>query len=929
MPHQKKKKADISAFNPRAEFIIQAQNMDRTVTAEDRTAMQNARQRHLQGVGNHDPLLHVVVPDANNLPNARQGGFLNRLETAVDAALTPAEALPPLRPEANRLLEAATLFLHNQTPSISSVTQQPNPTDNNVDGELADTTTVANTTTDIIQEARTRLQQRRTGRLSLDVRLARQQSNRNKAVVINPNTHRELLNLNKAKENRRSERVLKARINEATRFILFLHSHHPELVQSDLHTLLIVASSAQYNTERAKELSLRKIIEKTINETENTDNNQKVIKFNEVLPDIIGDYLCQRIGRQGGGLMRGKAYKNSRSHLAMFFKDHGFRWQDEFAEEVSDLVKGINRVVSKEVQKGHGNIEEGKREMSFEVYKLVNKWLVEMGGKDAIFARAYLLCTWNLICRTENTSLICHKHFLWRSDAVGIPFAHEKTNQEGDSRKTKPRHCYPNPLDPYVCLFTGIFEYLACFPQVLEDHDGLLFPGESQNDRFAGILKDVLLLNEKVVNDMGYAVDDLGPHSIRKGGTTYLTSGSTSGPTGSSVNIRGGWSHNAVRDVYMLYEKAGDQYCGRILAGLPVMSGDFSVLYPEFVNVTVGSTVQEVEQQVEDVSISVRIVLHSIFGKGIRPASYMFLRVGLACSLHHRDTLQENYPSTSIIRSTSLYTSREVLELKALVRISKLGDKDCYAQRVTGIPPHVVVTSLLEQLHEKVDGLVPSFIAQLNQAMDDRTFNGTISEARLKQIIDDNQQQLLLEIRKQNKNDNQQMAIEDHPPPNTVFFTEIVDDENGIVRPEQVFLWNHKDGKLRRVPPEWTFPNCTLSVLWEHWCCGDSVKRISALCRVQNVDVEHIRRGRHTIYDIRFLMGKIEAIAKQKGMYKKVLTREEAKFVYEQCNKEAIPIAETSCNRTRSIATLKWPSVIAALPKELQKRDRKGNPKGN
>ena len=568
--------------------------------------------------------------------------------------------------------------------------------------------------------------------------------------------------------------------------------------------------------------------------------------------------------------------------------------------------------------------------MSFEMYKLVNKWLIEMGGKDAIFARAYLLCTWNLICRTENTSLLCHKHFLWRSDAVGIPFAHEKTNQEGDSRKTKPRHCYPNPLDPYVCLFTGIFEYLACFPQIIEDRDGLLFPGQSQNDRFANILKDVLLLNEKVVNEMGYAADDLGPHSIRKGGTTYLTSGSTSGPTGSSVNIRGGWSHNAVRDVYMLYEKAGDQYCGRILAGLPVMSGDFAVLYPEFVNVTVGSTVQEVEQQKEDVSTSVRIVLQSMFGEGLLPASYMFLRVGLASSLHHRDTLHENYPNSSIIRATSLYTSREVLELKALVRISRLGDKDCYAQRVTGIPPHVVVTSLLEQLHEKVDGLVPSFIAKLNEAMDDRTFNGTISEARLKKIIDDNQQQLLLEIRKHNKNENQLMAIEETPP-GTVVFNEVVDDENGGGRPEQVYLWGHKDGKLRRVPPGWTFPVCTLSVLWEHWCCGDSVKRISALCKIQNSDIDHVTRGRHTINDIRFLMGEIdEDVVKQKGLYKKYLTRAEAKVVYERCNNEAIPIAETTTNRARSIATLKWPSVIrGALPKELRKRETKGNKKGN
>ncbi len=917
MPRPKKKQRqleDISAL-----FLTQARNMETTITAEDRIAMQNAQQRQLQGIGNHEPSLHIVVPAANNLPNARQADFQSHLEAAVDAALQPEEL-----EGANRLLQAAT-FLAN---AGTNPTQETNPTDgidddviddnNNDEDDDDGTATAADTTTAVIQQPRPQ-QRRNRGRLSPNIRRARQQSIRNNLIPFDEIARRELLNLKKAKNNRRSEAVLKKRMSEATRFILFLHCKYPELVKSDLHTQLIVASLANYRTEHVKELALRKIIATTINEHENIDNDEKVIKFNEVLPDIIGEYLCERSG-QGGGLMRSKAYKNSRSHLSMFFKDHGFRWQDEFAEKVSDLVKGISRVVSLEVQKGHGNIEEGKREMSMEVYKLVNKWLIAMGGKDAIFARAYLLCTWNLICRTENTSLICHKHFLWRSDAVGIPFAHEKTNQEGDSRKTKPRHCYPNPLDPYVCLFTGVFEYLACFPQILEDPDGLLFPGKSQNERFACIMKDVLLLHEKELNELGYAVDDLGPHSIRKGGTTYLTSGSTSGPTGSSVNIRGGWSQNSVRDVYMLYEKAGDQYCGRILAGLPLMTGDFALLYPEFVNVTVGSTVQEVEQQKEDVSTSVRIVLQSMFGE-------VFLRVGLASALHHRDVLHENYPGTSIIRATSLYTSREVLELKALVRISKLGDKDCYAQRVTGIPPHVVVTSLLEQLHEKVDGLVPSFIAQLNQAMDDRTFNGTISEARLKQIIDDNQQQLLQEIRRSNGSNNQQMKNEEQQPPGTVVFHEVVEEENGGGRPEKVYLWAYKDGKLRRVPPNWTFPGGTLSVLWEHWCCGDSVLRICALCKLKAFDVKHIKRGPHTLNDIRFLMSLIEDVAKQKGIYKKYLTRQEAKVVYEKCNNEAIPIAESTKGRTRSIATLKWPSVIAALPKELQKRSRKGKKK--
>ncbi len=270
MPHTKKKQADMSAFNPAAEFLIQAENMENEITVEDHTAMQNARQRHLQGVGNHDLSMHVVVPDANNLPNSNQVGFLNHLETAVDAALTPDDATSPLRPESNRLLEAATLFLRNTTtPSITApaVTQQTNPTGDIGDEVIVD---VADTTT----STRTRPQQRRNGRLSLNVRLARQQSNRKKAIFIDPNTHGELLNLDKAKRNRRSEQVLKTRMMEATRFILFLHLHRPELVQSDLHAQLIVASLEEYSTEKVKDLSLRKIIEQTINKYENSTDNK-------------------------------------------------------------------------------------------------------------------------------------------------------------------------------------------------------------------------------------------------------------------------------------------------------------------------------------------------------------------------------------------------------------------------------------------------------------------------------------------------------------------------------------------------------------------------------------------------------------------------------------------------------------------------------
>ena len=81
----------------------------------------------------------------------------------------------------------------------------------------------------------------------------------------------------------------------------------------------------------------------------------------------------------------------------------------------------------------------------------------------------------------------------------------------------------------------------------------------------------------------GYEVEDIGTHSIRKkGATTYASSGSTASSSSVAINNRGGWTLGTVRDVYMLYEKAGYRYVGQILAGLPVLSDCFAVSEPNF-----------------------------------------------------------------------------------------------------------------------------------------------------------------------------------------------------------------------------------------------------------------------------------------------------------------------------------------------------------
>lgn len=54
------------------------------------------------------------------------------------------------------------------------------------------------------------------------------------------------------------------------------------------------------------------------------------------------------------------------------------------------------------------------------------------------------------------------------------------------------------------------------------------------------------LISQAEIQALGVAQADIGTHSVRKGATTYCTSGTTACPTTQSVNIRGGWTSPGV-----------------------------------------------------------------------------------------------------------------------------------------------------------------------------------------------------------------------------------------------------------------------------------------------------------------------------------------------------------------------------------------------
>ncbi|DAZ99858.1 TPA: LOW QUALITY PROTEIN: hypothetical protein N0F65_008601 [Lagenidium giganteum] len=190
--------------------------------------------------------------------------------------------------------------------------------------------------------------------------------------------------------------------------------------------------------------------------------------------------------------------------------------------------------------------------------------------KIVVFPIFFLTTHWNLMCRSESVQTLSSNHLAAYDDIIGCVMHKSKCNQEGSGPKD-PRHLYGNPFCPDTCWITALAVYLVCRPT---QGAGPLFPGSQQKARFSNIFATMLSQRQDVSH--------FGTHSIWKGVATFACSGSTGGPSIASVRLRVGWSLGGVQVRYIRYESAGDQYLGRVVAGLPINGVAFAALPPHF-----------------------------------------------------------------------------------------------------------------------------------------------------------------------------------------------------------------------------------------------------------------------------------------------------------------------------------------------------------
>ncbi len=498
------------------------------------------------------------------------------------------------------------------------------------------------------------------------------------------------------------------------------------------------------------------------------------------------------------------------------------------------------------------------------------------------------------MCRSNNAEVIALNHLQWRDDHLLVYFRKQKNDQDGQ-RSKDPRCVYANPVKPEVCSILALGMYFLLYPPV--EGQMALFPGKDQSQRFGKSLKRILksegLIDE--ITALGYDPKNFGTQSLRKGSATYAASGTTDAPSQMSINLRAGWSMTRIEKTYFRYERAGDQYVGRTVAGLPIQAAEFSILPPQWS--------ASAAAQLEDVMACCFPRLPSQF-------SALFQNT-LASVVHHVDWLRDNLPAKHPLFATRLFSSFDVSALKKHVACAlPVADGDLQA---TGVPSHVALKVDLAVLKEQQKGILSAvtdfrkeFADTLRGGLNDFALSqGHMTFDKFKELLDghlgafDERLRVQLQQRDVEAPSSASSQPSDNAPSN------------------KTYMWG---GMLHLVPEDFELPSVTVQQAFTLWAAGSVEKGLPPFRMLTLHDMPS-KNAKKRLSDFRALMNILEQGAKCKdsaaawprdgqGKWKSFLTPTEAQNVF-MAVEEVIELpAATLKGRSRRVSQVLWSSHL-------------------
>jgi len=593
------------------------------------------------------------------------------------------------------------------------------------------------------------------------------------------------------------------------------------------------------------------------------DNNCPFILSNLTFAQF-SDFITQRKARRGKGrgtsMSLGNAsYEQSQSALKHLFCMSKYVMQTNFFDDLKQFTKGIRRhVADKKVLEGDVTMV-GKKKMGYDVYKKLCEKFLEEEGEEYIFARAFLTLEWNLMARSENVVNAHILHVHWDADCLVFRFVKSKGDQTGKNRDQE-WHVYANPHTPAVCpvlaLGCYIFENPGVFLMSTEDvvmmNDGVeegtadgpevdipwarhsqqkgrLFPGKHQYDRFMGCLHRILEKHSDDFFALGISPGDLGSHSARKGASSHASSGTTVSPPMVSICLRAMWSMGHVKERYLQFEKAGDQYLGRVVCGLDVNDVKFAVSPPYFdFDVTDLSAEDGTDERVFSLLRD-----YMVGGDYVCASVHRIFYFCFASLSFHFDFLSRVLHPMNKLRASHFF-NHIPLWVKNAATVKYPWTRTDATPTLTGLPPHITILANFEKLRVELEDSKVAILGGIEAELDKRRI-GSQSHFDKEEILDrmlNLHNELLKKVDACGRESasavqNAHFAGDgDGAGFDDIFVSpseEETDKPLTIVpsNRSKKFTFFYSKGEVNRIPHDYVFPHMTLCTLVTSWFCGN------------------------------------------------------------------------------------------------------------
>ena len=232
------------------------------------------------------------------------------------------------------------------------------------------------------------------------------------------------------KDNIISEATKKMYLGTMCRLLQWLHSMHPEILSPQF-----IHDAALEENRQGDAALQRKFLQSS------WDVRECPIQLQLLTTQCVEEFLATLITKRGK--TPGKStYGMCRSAIFHIFRVYNTPIADGYDAEMKGFFKALNKTVAKRNHDSGETLLEGKAHIEFSLYRRLCLDFLANGASssDAIFSHAFLVRTWNLMCRVHNTVTIRVGHFNWDEDAETVQFGHMKNDQEGD-RSNYARHC--------------------------------------------------------------------------------------------------------------------------------------------------------------------------------------------------------------------------------------------------------------------------------------------------------------------------------------------------------------------------------------------------------------------------------------------------------------------------------------------------------